>query len=510
MRPVFAAFAMVVAMSGAAIAEIPTLVQIESGKVQGAAGDGVISFTGIPYAQPPVGALRWRAPQSAVPWQDVLAASKFRTDCVQLPEKGTSEDCLYVNVWRPVAVGDKPLPVMVWIPGGGLIRGGASLYPFDNFARRGIVVVSLSYRLGRLGFFAHPALARETRGNYGYMDQIAGLKWVQRNIAAFGGDANNVTIAGESAGGGSVLVMLTSPLAQGLFQRTIVESAGIPSARAGAGPLRELAVAEAIAVDYARSVGANGDDMAALAKLRALPVETLSKGTEPEVVIAAIFGGPDVPGVANSIIDGLVVEPPETALYAGRHAMVPVISGANDMDLAITPAQTKEGLFALFDTLAVQARALYDPKGEASLKPLIQAIIADRVMVEPSRNAVALTAKAGEPAYHYRFSYVPEVQRGNLPGALHGAEIAFAFDAISPVLKGGTSAADLAMAQTMSGYWAAFVKTGDPNGEGRPEWPRYDPATGNVLNFTNTGVIFGADPLKARLDLWHSVWEQGR
>jgi para-nitrobenzyl esterase len=188
MRLVIAAFATVAVMSGAAIADAPTLVQIETGKAQGAAGDGVIAFKGVPYAQPPFGALRWRAPQPVAPWQGVLASPKSRTDCVQLPAIGTSEDCLYLNVWQPVAAGDKPLPVMVWIPGGGLIRGGASLYPFDNFARQGIVVVSLSYRLGRFGFFAHPALAverpDEPRGNYGYMDQIAALKWVQRNIAA--------------------------------------------------------------------------------------------------------------------------------------------------------------------------------------------------------------------------------------------------------------------------------------------------------------------------------------
>jgi len=400
---------------------------------------------------------------------------------------------------------------MVWIYGGGLVSGGASLYPGDSLARQGIVVVSFNYRLGRLGFFAHPALAHEQpdapRGNYGYMDQIAALQWVKRNIAMFGGDPDKVTIAGESAGGGSVLILLTSPMASGLFQRAVLQSPGLPTPRAGVIPLRDLVAAEAIAVDYARMLGVKGDGEAALAKLRALSAAKLNQGTEN--YIPAVFGGPQIPGLANSILDGrLIVEAPEAAVRNGRWAMVPVLVGANDADLAGSPAQTKNALFALFGPLAPQARALYDPKGEASLEDLIQTIMADRSMVEPSRNLAELVTKAGQPAYFYRFSYVPEVQRGKVPGATHAAEILFAFDGVSVALKDKATKADVAMGQTMSGYWVAFVKTGDPNGGGRPEWPRYDPSGRDVLNFANTGVTFGADPLKARLDLWRAVWEQ--
>ena len=190
--------------------------------------------------------------------------------------------------------------------------------------------------------------------------------------------------------------------------------------------------------------------------------------------------------------------------------MVPVLVGANDADLASSPAQTKDALFAPFGVLASQARTLYDPRGDASLKALIQTIIADGVMVEPSRYLAEVMARASQPAYFYRFSYVPELQRGQVPGAAHAAEIVFVFDAVTALPKEKASAADIAMGHTVSGYWTAFVKTGNPNGGDRVAWPRYDPATGSVLHFTNEGVKVGADPLQARLDLWQSVWEQGR
>jgi para-nitrobenzyl esterase len=238
-----------------------------------------------------------------------------------------------------------------------------------------------------------------------------------------------------------------------------------------------------MAVEFARAMGVEGDGEAALSSLRALPAEKVVEGSEPEKVISAIFGGPQVLGVANAIIDGrLIVETPEAALRAGRQAMVPLITGANDA----SSAQNKDELFALFGPLASQGRSLYDPKGDASLEQLIQTIIADRTMIEPSRNLADLMTKAGQPAYFYRFSYVPEAQRGKVPGATHGSEILFAFDGVAAGLKDKASVADLAMGKTMSGYWVAFVKTGDPNGDDRPEWPRYDPVTCNVLDFTNT------------------------
>jgi para-nitrobenzyl esterase len=236
----------------------PTLVRIESGELRGVEADGVISFKGIPYAAPPVGPLRWRAAQPVTPWPGVLDATAFGPSCMQPDDVRKSEDCLTLNVWRPAAA-PAPVPVMVWIYGGALVHGSTPLYPADALARQGVIVVSMNYRMGRLGFFAHPALAAEApgepHGNYGYLDQLAALQWVKRNIASFGGDPDQVTIFGESAGGGSVLAHLVSPMSTGLFQRAILQSPGTPGARAAVIPSSDLPTAEKIALDWTRSLG---------------------------------------------------------------------------------------------------------------------------------------------------------------------------------------------------------------------------------------------------------------
>jgi len=218
----------------------PPQAETDTGPVAGVVADGVASFKGIPYAAPPLGERRWRSPQPVEPWKAVLVADQYAHDCMQKPfpsdaaPRGTppDEDCLYLNVWAPAERPAAPMPVMVWIHGGGFVNGGSSpdVYDGSHFARRGLLFVSMNYRLGRFGFFAHPALTAESPdgplGNYGFMDQIAALRWVQRNAAAFGGDPGNVTIFGESAGGGSVNALMISPLAKGLFHKAIVESGG--------------------------------------------------------------------------------------------------------------------------------------------------------------------------------------------------------------------------------------------------------------------------------------------
>ncbi len=488
-------------------------VHVEGGVVQGAQSGSVLAWKGIPYAAPPVGTLRWRNPQPVKPWQGVKDANQFGPACLQPDPVVKSEDCLTVNVWRPAQKSAQPLPVMVWIHGGAMVHGGAPIYPMDALAAKGVVAVSLNYRLGRLGFFAHPALAaeapNEVRGNYGYMDQRAALQWVQRNIAAFGGDPKQVTIFGESAGGGSVLAHLVSPLSRNLFQRAILQSPGTPSARAGVIPSSDLATAEKLALQWGQSVGVHGQDAKALAQLRALSEQQLLAGVSQKETLAAL-GADTVPaGMAMSIIDGrFLPERPEAALAAGRQAPVPVMIGANDRDLPIGTASSKEDLFALFGPDAAAAKRLYDPLGKQSLAELNQQVFADRALVEPVRHFANATAHAGQPTWLYRFAYVSEAQRGKNMGTLHGFEIPFVLNIPAAMVGDSVTPTDQDMADLVSDYWVAFGRTGDPNGIGRPTWPRHDAATDQLMHFTNSGLVVGTDPLKPRLDLWQRFWQR--
>jgi para-nitrobenzyl esterase len=455
-------------------------------------------------------------PQPVSQWDGVLEVKAFGPACMQTDDLPKSEDCLTLNVWRPAATSDASLPVMVWIYGGALAHGNTAQYPADALAAQGVVVVSMNYRMGRPGFFAFPALAKEAPddpiGNYGYMDQLAALKWVQRNIAAFGGDPNKVTIFGESAGGGSVMAHMVSPLSRGLFHGAILQSPGVPTARAKVTPLTALDDAEQRAIAYTRSVGIEGDGAEALAGLRALPAGKLVEGASAPEVLAGMASGQPLVGVAGAILDErFLVEPPEAAFAAGRQAMVPVMVGANSRDLGIGVAETKDDLFAQFGEPATEARSLYDPKGDEALDELKQQVLADKTLVEPSRHLADEMARADQPTWWYRFCYVAQSLRVDpkWKGTLHGFEIPYTFNIPAAIVRDKVTDADKAMGVLASAYWVSFAKTGDPNGGGRPEWPRHDPAVDKVINFTNEGVVSGPDPLKARLDLWKKVVNQG-
>ncbi len=486
------------------------IVSLASGKLQGVSNDGVTAFKGIPYAAPPVGNLRWRPPQPPADWTGIRSAAQYGHDCMQLPfpsdaaPLGTepAEDCLVLNVWAPQSRSGHALPVMVWIHGGGFVNGGSSpaVYDGSQFARGGVVFVSFNYRLGRFGFFAHPALTRENPngllGNYGYMDQIAALQWVQKNIAAFGGDAHNVTLFGESAGGMSVHVLLNSPLAHGLFQKAIIESGG---GRKGlGGRLHEAAndkpSAEDCGLAFARSKGIAGEDAAALEELRTLPAETIVDGLNMASMMTPTYSGP--------MIDGkLVVDDPQTSYLAGTQPRIPVIVGANDMDIGFPQAKTFDELFAPFGKDAAAARKAYQPDSTEDFMTVSVRVSADRMMIEPARFVAESLSRTGQSVWEYRCSYVANSMRKEWPGAPHASEIPFVFDTVRARYGSALTPADEKMAQTLIAYWIQFAKTGNPNRLGLPEWPKYSSRRDMLMNFTNDGPAAQADPWKVRLDL---------
>jgi len=491
-------------------------VRIAQGALEGVTEYQVESFRGIPYAAPPVGSLRWRAPQAAPAWQGTRVADRYGPDCLQFPFPGDdaplsvkpSEDCLYLNVWRPRdAKPGAKLPVMVWVYGGGYVSGGTSpaIYNGKAFAADGIVFVSFNYRVGRFGFFGFPELSREDAdhgllGNYAYMDMIAALKWIRANIAAFGGDPDQVTIFGESAGGAAMHTLLTSPEGKGLFARAIIQSGGGRGNLMGARDLRTgkpgLPSAEAIGVNFARTHGIAGDGAAALKALRALPAEAICDGLGLGASQPDTYAGP--------MTDGrIVTENPDAAYRAGHDAGVPVMVGANSGDLMPGQAGDKAALFGAFGALADAARRAYDPDGGKSLAQLNAETGMDRVMIEPARLTAQLLSAHGRTVYEYRFAYTASQKAAGSPwGAPHASELPFVFETVDARYGEAATAQDHAASRLMHDYWLNFAKTGNPNGGDLPGWPAYNASKDELLILAPDATAQAVgDPLKARLDV---------
>jgi para-nitrobenzyl esterase len=505
--------------SSAAIADP---VRVEQGLLSGINGSspGVRVYRGIPYAAPPVGDLRWRAPQPPAAWQGVRQATEFSNACWQTPYPpaaaiyqprfpGLSEDCLYLNIWTPAKSPKDKLPVMVWIHGGGFTRGyaGSEAYNGENLARRGVVIVTINYRLGIFGFFAHPALSAESphhaSGNYALLDQIAALEWVQKNIAAFGGDPGRVTIFGESAGSWSVNALMASPLAKGLFHRAIGESGGSFS------PMKSLAEAEKEGekLDHslppasaAKIENGSSPPQDILKALRAKPAEELLKAADADIV--------------RPMVDGWVVPQDIATIFAlGKQNDVPLIVGYNaDEGTTLAPQGAK--LNAAMFNMGVRQR--YGAQADAMLKiyPAATDEQAVRSFYEAYRDQAfgwemrtwaRMATKTGhQPAYLYYFSHRPPGPQSERLRAFHASEIPYVFGTFFWPFP--WEEADHKLSDAMSSYWVNFAATGNPNGNGLPKWPVYNAGEDQSLEFGNQ-ISARAQINKAGLDYFDGYYQ---
>ena len=478
-----------------AVASAATMppVATQSGEVQGLMQDGIAVFRGLPYAAAPEGDLRWRAPQPAPKRSATFDATVFGPVCSQ-SQRGSAylaglpmgEDCLRLNVYAPAAAlaGGARVPVMLWIHGGSY-RWGAGSWPGNEpfvLAKQGVAVVTINYRLGRLGLFAHPALSASMPGepiaNFALMDQIAALRWVRDNIAAFGGDPTRVTIFGQSAGGVSVTALMAAPDARGLFSGAIAQSGasrieGDRQLRGTGLPIESL---ESDGRRMAKSFGI-ADDAAAPAKLHALPVADILAYSEKEM-----------PNSMNPVVDGRSMPTDVSRIFrAGRQQAVPFLSGTVDREESLLgPYPFKlEDMMRGADPAPV--RALYADLDEAAR---VKAWFPDSLFRGPARFLAGEMPRVGQPAWLYEISYVGETLRRTEPGAAHSDDVAFAWGDLGLRARWRSEAAptdaDRRMAATVMGYWVNFAKHGNPNGPGLPNWPKYLRSTDQLLELGPT------------------------
>ena len=495
-------------------AEVRSHAVVETGHLDGDIDDGLRVFEGIPYAAPPVGELRWRAPKPPLPWTGVRQAKGFGPACPQAPSKDVapedmSEDCLTLNIWSPARRSEDRLPVMVWLHGGGFDKGSARMpvYNGANLASKGVVVVTLNYRLGYFGFFGHPLLTEEARAenaptaNFGLLDQIAALQWVQRNIQAFGGDPSNVTLFGESAGAISTLALMTAPMARGLFHKAIIQSGGgrwvAPTLTSPAG---KLLAAHEIGERAAHAFGLREED--ALRGLRRKSWQDIRDR------LSAI---PELNDHAPFIDGQLLVDQMEPVFSRGEQARIPIIVGANSYEGVLLRRTFHLSADEVLHAVAPQLDDLSDlyPR-QLFMTPdfLADHIWGDANFVEPARMIARAASRAGQTVYHYGFDFQPPLLR-LIGGTPHGLEVAYAFGNIHRVVPFPLAQLmhphNYEVSRRMVLYWTNFAKTGNPNGGGVPEWPRFAKGDEETLIFGNQGMSVERDYLKERLDLFRGV-----
>jgi para-nitrobenzyl esterase len=472
-------------------APVPVSAQISTAKVtggivEGVVKDGIASFKGIPFAAPPVGDLRWRSPQPVKPWQGALKADRYAPSPMQDPglisqmggSSKISEDCLYLNVWTGAKKANEKRPVMVWIYGGAFVGGTTSFPTTDGtkFAQNGVVLVSVAYRVGPMGFLAHPELSKESgdgSGAYGIQDQIAGLKWVKENIAQFGGDPSNVTIFGESAGGMSVGMLVASPMAKGLFQRAISESGGAVAPTRGS-----LEMAEEQGREFLSKLGANDIEAA-----RALSAETIQQGLK---------------GAMRSfwpVADGTtILENPYGLFEAGKFNDTPVLIGTNSNEGRLF--STQKTTSAAFEQMirknyAAGAEALlkaYPHATDAEATQSARDILRETIFAWPSWAWAKL--QSGEGKNKVFVYYFDHRTPASPDGADHASEISYVFGNLGG-FGGSTGSEDKTLSGLMHEYWVNFAKNGDPNGPGLPPWPVFNGKDQQAMIFDKTS---GAGP----------------
>ena len=507
---------MVGVMSPAILWGVAPQASVETGVIEGKREGSVNAFLGIPYAAAPVGQLRWKPPAAAAKWDGIRKAKEFGTRCMQarifddmvFRDRGPSENCLTLNVWAPAnAKAKAKLPVMVWIHGGGFVAGGTSEPRQDghNLEQHGVVVVSMNYRLGLFGFFTHAELAAESEkkaaGNYGLLDQVAALEWVQRNIAAFGGDPGNVTIFGESAGSFSVSALMASPMAKGLFHKAIGESGAAFFNRDL--PFESLAQREQEDTEIvAATVGAKS-----LAELRAVPAEKLLQVSTEKESGKGFHFSPD--------IDGYFLPEPVPAIFAaGKQNDVPLLAGWNRDEGSLPVngkaksmgAELKTTSEAEFGGHAAEFLKLYRGGSKQEAARSLQDFLGDQLIAYGTWKWMEAQKTSGKQAvYRYRFDLsLPSPDKLEGLGAYHSAEIEYVFGQLdSKALPWRPE--DRALSAQMQKYWTNFARNGDPNVPGLPKWPAYS-ADGWEIMYLNARSKAGKDGQRARYQFLDQTW----